>query len=194
MGDPRRLRNKFERPKKLWDVDRLAEEKSLKANFGLKNMRELWRATAELKKYRREARRLLSVTEEERRDDGKKILAKLAKMGILKEGSPLDDVLSLEVKDILERRLQTVVLRKGLARSMSQSRQLITHGFILVDGSRVTKPAYLVGIDEGLAYAKPIEISSKPAEEKAEPKAETKAEPKAEAKAEPKKEEAPTAS
>lgn len=171
MGDPRKLRNKFERPKKLWDVDRLAEEKRLKTDFGLKNMRELWRATAELKKYRREARRLLSVSEEERRDDAKKILVKLAKMGILKEGSPLDDVLSLEVKDVLERRLQTVVLRKGLAKSMAQSRQLITHGFIMVDGSRVTKPAYLVRTDENLAYSRPIEISSKPpAEEKPESK------------------------
>jgi len=65
MGDPRRLRNKFERPKKLWDVDRIKHDKTLKVEYGLKNMSELWRSTAELKKYRREARRLLSLTEEE---------------------------------------------------------------------------------------------------------------------------------
>ncbi len=170
MGDPRRLRNKYERPKKLWDVDRLKEEKGLKTEFGLKNMKELWRVTAILKKYRREARRLLSLTVEERKDDGKKILTKLVGMGILKDTSSLDDILSLEVREFLERRLETVVLRTGLARSMPQSRQLITHGFIMVDGRRVTRPGFLVGLNDVVAYAKPIDISSKPAEPKEEPK------------------------
>ena len=163
MGDPRRFRNKTERPKKLWDVDRLSHDKALKIEYGLKNMRELWRATAELKKYRREARRLLSVTEEDRRDDAKKILKKLARLGLLKEGSVIDDVLSLEVRVVLERRLQTIVLRKGLALSTVQSRQLITHGFIAIHGKRVTRPGYLVEVDdEGtLSHARPIELSSK---------------------------------
>jgi len=166
MGDPRKLRNKYERPKKLWDVDRLAEEKQLKLTYGLKNMRELWRATAELKKYRREARRLLSLGEEERRADANKVLAKLAKFGILKEGTGIDDVLSLEVREILERRLQTVVMRKGLARTMPQSRQLITHGYITVRGRRVTRPSYMVTVDEEIGYAKPIDLSTKtPVEE-----------------------------
>ncbi len=53
MGDPRRLRYKYERPKKLWDADRLTHDKALKLEYGLRNMRELWRATANLKKYRR---------------------------------------------------------------------------------------------------------------------------------------------
>lgn len=184
MGDPRKLRNKTERPKKLWDMDRLSHDKALKTEYGLKNMRELWRATAELKKYRREARRLLSLTEEDRRDDAKKVLSKLARMGILKEGAVIDDVLSLEVRTVLERRLQTMVLRKGLAFSTQQSRQLITHGFIAIKGRRVTRPGYLVEVDEesAIAHARPIELKSKepaPAEAKpAEAKpAETKAEP-----------------
>ncbi len=176
MGDPRRFRNKTERPKKLWDVDRLTQDKSLKVEYGLRNMRELWRATAELKKYRREARRLLSLTVEQRRDDGVKILRKLAKFGILKEGSVLDDVLSLEVRSILGRRLQTVVLRKGLARSVSQSRQLIAHGFISVNGNPVTRPGYLVNLAEEatILHAKPIELESKTPEPVTEAPAEQK--------------------
>ncbi len=171
MGDPRKLRNKYERPKKLWDEDRLSEEKALKSEFGLRNMRELWRSTAELKKYRREARRLLSLTEEGRRDDAKKILSKLARLGILKEGSVLDDVLSLEVKSVLERRLQTIVLRKGLARTISQSRQLITHGFIAINGKKVTRPGFMVSLHDeaALSYARQIDLSVKaPDEEKPE--------------------------
>jgi small subunit ribosomal protein S4 len=194
MGDPRRFRNKYERPQKLWDVDRITADKALRLGYGLRNMRELWMATAELKKYRREARRLNSVPEEERHDDVKKILTKLARLGILKEGASLDDVLSLEAKDVLERRLQTLVVRKGLARSMPQSRQLITHGFISVNGKRVSKPSYIVSLVEEatLSHSKPIDISikSEPDAVKAEgPK--TEAAPKAE---EPKTETAPAQS
>jgi small subunit ribosomal protein S4 len=182
MGDPRKLRNKYERPKKLWDVDRLAEEKGLKAEYGLRSMRELWRCTAELKKYRREARRLLSVTPEERRDDATKVLNKLARLGMLKEGAVIDDVLSLEVKAVLERRLQTMVLRKGLARTMSQSRQLITHGFIALNGRKVNRPSYIVRQDEevALSYTRQIDLSVKTETEKPEAPAAKAEPPKAE--------------
>jgi small subunit ribosomal protein S4 len=178
MGDPRKLRNKYERPKKLWDMDRLNQEKTLKTEYGLRNMRELWMAVAELKKYRREARRLLSLSEEERREDAKKILAKLARLGIMRDNSVLDDVLSLDVRVILERRLETLVLRKGLARTISQSRQLITHGFVAIGGKKVTRPSYLVSLEEEpkIGHARPIDISVKGAEEKSEAKAEPKAE------------------
>jgi small subunit ribosomal protein S4 len=163
MGDPPRLKNKYERPKMLWEMERLSHEKGLKKEYGLKNMRELWIALAELKKYRREARRLLSVTEEERARDSGKILTKLELLGMLKKGSGLDDVLSLSVRDFLERRLQTLVLRKGLARSMTQSRQLITHGFVSLQGRKVTAPGYIVDSarESTLAHARPIDIEVK---------------------------------
>lgn len=161
MGDPRKLRNKFDRPKKLWDVDRIKHDKTLKIEYGLKNMSELWRATAELKKFRREARRLLALTEEERTIGGEKILTKLARLGILKKGSDINDVLSLEVRNVLERRIQTVVTRKGLARTMKQARQLITHGFISLNGRRVNRPGVIVTESEekSIAYTKSIDIS-----------------------------------
>jgi len=127
MGDPRKLRNKYSTPKRLWDEDRIKNDKALRAEFGLKNSSEIWKATDELRKYRREARRLLSLTEEERLGDSEKILTKLARTGIMKEGK-LEDILELSVRTVLERRLQTIVMRKGLARTMKQSRQLITHG------------------------------------------------------------------
>lgn len=161
MGDPRRLRNKFERPKRLWDESRIEHDKKLKQEYGLKNSSEVWRAAAELKKYRREARRLLTLGGEERERVENKILTKLARLGIMKEGK-IEDVLSLEVKDILERRLQTVVVRKGLARTMRQARQLITHGFISVSGCRVTVPSYIVSIEDekSIVYTKPIDLSA----------------------------------
>ena len=161
MGDPPKLRNKFERPKRLWDKDRLEEDKGFKNDYGLKNMKELWVMSGELKKYRRVARRLLSVTEEERKEDAQKILTKLYKRGVLKQGAVLEDVLTLTIRDLLERRLQTLVVRKGLARTMAQSRQLITHGFISLKNRKVKTPSYLVdaGDEAALGYAKPIDVS-----------------------------------
>ncbi|HLD60247.1 MAG TPA: 30S ribosomal protein S4 [Candidatus Bilamarchaeaceae archaeon] len=160
MGDPPKLRNKYSRPQRLWDVDRLKNEKGLKREFGLKNMRELWMTETQLKKYRREARRLLALTQEERENSEQKVLSKLVKLGVLKDGASLDDVLSLSVRDFLERRLQTIVKRKDMARTMVQSRQLITHGFISVNDQRVSVPSYLVDAktEGSISYAKKIDI------------------------------------
>ncbi|BAM47041.1 MAG: 30S ribosomal protein S4 [Amphibacillus sp.] len=45
---------------------------------------------------------------------------------------------------LLESRLDNIVYRLGLARTRRQARQLVNHGHILVDGSRVDIPSYLV--------------------------------------------------
>lgn len=48
----------------------------------------------------------------------------------------------------LERRLDNVVMRLGLADSRSQARQLVTHGHITVNGRKMTVPSYLVEIGD----------------------------------------------
>ena len=52
------------------------------------------------------------------------LLLRLKKMGVLDQTAVLDNVLDLSIEDLLERRLQTIVFRKGLARTIFQSRQL----------------------------------------------------------------------
>ena len=51
----------------------------------------------------------------------------------------------------LERRLDNVVYRMGLAGSRSQARQLVLHGHILVKGQKVNIPSYLVTVGEEVA-------------------------------------------
>ncbi len=162
MGDPRKFGNKYEHPKKLWESARINEESALKREYGLKTMRELWVMNQELKVMRREARRLLSVSEEERQRDIPKLMNKLDRLGILGRDSKLEQVLSLTIKDILERRLQTRVYKKGLAKSAKQARQLITHGFISIKGRKMDSPSYLVPIseDESVAYYKKINLDA----------------------------------
>ena len=51
----------------------------------------------------------------------------------------------------LERRLDNVVYRMGLAGSRSQARQLVLHGHIRVKGHKVNIPSYLVQVGEDIA-------------------------------------------
>ncbi|MFA5320310.1 MAG: 30S ribosomal protein S4 [Candidatus Omnitrophota bacterium] len=48
----------------------------------------------------------------------------------------------------LERRLDNVIFRLGLAVSRAQARQVVRHNFIWIDGTRVNIPSYQVSKDE----------------------------------------------
>ncbi len=159
MGDPRRSKKKYKKPKRLWDKERIMEESALKKEYGLKATREVWIALEELRRVRREARKLLALGEEERKKREKIIIDKLKRLNI--NASSIDDILSLTVRDFLERRLQTLVFRKGLAKTPKQARQLIVHGFIAIDGVRQVSPGRLVRKDEEdkISYYKPINLS-----------------------------------
>ena len=51
---------------------------------------------------------------------------------------------------MLERRLDNVVWRAGLASSRSQARQLVSHGHVLVAGHKVNIPNYLVKVGDDI--------------------------------------------
>ena len=194
MGDPRKLSKKYKRPLKLWDKSRISEESKLKREYGLKNTREVWIAKEELRRVRREARRSLALPEEEREKAIKKVKDKLVRLNIASGDVSIDDILGLSVRDFLERRLQTLVYRKGLAKTPKQARQLIVHGYIAVDGTRVTAPGYIVTKDkeEKISYYKnadnifkqPIPASEEKSEESPEEAPAEGEAPEAEAKAE----------
>ena len=148
MGDPKKQRKKYESPRFPWRVDVLQEELKLLGQYGLRNKRELWRHETMLSKFRGIARSLIGKTPEERKRMGEMLLARLKKLGVMHETAVLDDILDSTIEDILERRLQTIIFRKGLAKSIYQARQLVTHGHIVVGDQRVTAPSYLVPTKE----------------------------------------------
>ncbi len=141
----------YETPNHPYQGERIASESGLLGTYGLKNKEELWRAESELRNYRREARKLIGEAGGDVRTaehEGEQFLTRLKRIGILGEADSLDNVLGLEVTDILERRLQTQVYRKGLANTTKQARQFITHGHITVEGRRVRVPSYTVSVAE----------------------------------------------
>jgi small subunit ribosomal protein S4 len=156
MGDPKRQRKKYETPSHPWIKERLDRERVLKRNYALKNKKELWRHETQLKEFRRRARRLLAARGKQAEIERQQLLQRLYRLGLLPADAVLDDVLSLTVEDVLERRLQTIVYRKGLARTMKQARQLIVHGHIEVNGQVIRSPGYLVLREEedAITYAK----------------------------------------
>jgi small subunit ribosomal protein S4 len=97
-----------------------------------------------LSKFRSNARTLIGETPEERKKMEDELLTRLKKLGVLDETAVLDDVLDSTIEDILERRFQTIVFRKGLAKTMQQARQLIVHGHMAIGNRRVTTPGYFV--------------------------------------------------
>ena len=161
MGDPRRQRRKHETPRFPWRTDVLQSELKLIGQYGLRNKRELWRHKTTLSRFRELARSLLGMPAEQRQRIEKQLLDRLNRLGILAETAVLDDVLDLAIEDLLERRLQTMVFSKGMAKSVYQARQLITHGHIAIDGRRVPSPSYIVLKDDEakLAYTPTSNLS-----------------------------------
>ena len=52
---------------------------------------------------------------------------------------------------LLERRLDNAVYRMGIGASRAESRQIVNHGHITVNGKNVNIPSYLVNVDDVIA-------------------------------------------
>jgi small subunit ribosomal protein S4 len=148
MGDPRKPHKGYETPRHPWRKDQLEEELHLVGDYGLRNKRELRRHETDLSQIRGIARTLLGAEEAQRGPLERQYLTSLARQGILPEAATVDNILDLNVKDLMERRLQTVVYRTGLAKSIHQARQFVLHGHVSIAGDIVTVPSYVVRRDQ----------------------------------------------
>lgn len=148
MGDIKRQRKKYQTPLHPWRRDRLEKEKILKVSYGTKNKTELYIMDSELRGFKKQIKNLVSSTSAQAEKEKQQLFQKLVKLGLISpDQTNSDAVLGLDTKDIMERRLQTVVVKKGLAKTLKQSRQMITHGHITVNNKKITSPSYLVPVE-----------------------------------------------
>jgi small subunit ribosomal protein S4 len=162
MGDPKKSRKRWQGPRHPWKKDNLIKELSLVGKFGLRNKRELWCSNSVLKSYRKQAGTILALEESERVVKEKDLINKLSKLGLLNEGAVLDSILGLNVEDILERRLQTILLKNNKATTPYQARQMIVHGHVRIGNRRVSSPGYLVSRAEESQISCTLDFGLKP--------------------------------
>ncbi len=144
MGDPKKPKKKYIGPSHPWQKARIELERDLMKEYGIKNKKELWKMDSIRKKAAMHAKKLIADTSEQGEKERQELVEKLARMGFIERGAEIDDILSISLKDVLERRLQTMVFKRGLAHSIKQARQFIVHGHITVNGKKVTSPSYIV--------------------------------------------------
>lgn len=137
----KRKHKSYSRPKKPYDKPRIEEEAQIKKEFGLKNKKEIWKSDAKIKSIRERAKKLIKKSPEEQ----KIFFKRLNEMGL--KVTSIAEVLSLNKKDILNRRLQTIVFLKKLVPTIKAARQMITHKKVLVEGKAINIPSYIVPVD-----------------------------------------------
>lgn len=148
MGDPRHFRKKYDTPSHPWQSVRITEEAALKKEFGIPTNTEIWKMLSKLKDFKDRVKKLVPRVGKQAEIERAQLLTKLQSLSLLQTGETLDKVLSLTLKNVMDRRLQSLLVKKGLARTMKQARQMITHEHVLVKDKKITAPSYLVDIAE----------------------------------------------
>lgn len=144
----RKLRKQYQTPMHPWNKERIDEERELSRDFGLRNKREIYKMNTILKTFKNTAKRLLARTDAQAEIERGHLMTKLTNLGIIQDGASFDEVLGLGIKTLLARRLQSILVKRRLARSTLQARQFITHRHIIINGQQITSPSYLVPLSE----------------------------------------------
>merc|ERR1711896_126814 len=119
-------------------------------NFSKKSKREIWRVRLALAKIRGIARTLPTKDEKDpkRMFEGQALMRRMIRYGILDEDKQrLDYVLGLKIENFMERRLQTLVFKRGLAKSIHHARVLIRQRHICVGRQIVNVPSFMVRVE-----------------------------------------------
>src|SRR3989338_6826003 len=123
----KRIRRKFIPPTHPWQSSRIEKEKEYIKNYGFKRKSEIWRAESLLRKSKSQAKELTALKTKQSELETKQLINRLVSLGLINENAKLEDILALTSEKLFERRLQTQVLRKALAKTITQSRQFIVH-------------------------------------------------------------------
>lgn len=148
MGDPKKHRKKYSGPGHPWQKERIDEEAKLKVEYGIKNKTEIWRMNSFLREISDQAKSLVTREGVQADKEKEQLLARVKRYGLLPTDATIDAILSITLRDVLERRLETQVYKKNFSHSAKQARQFITHRHVSVKGKLITSPSYIVSVEE----------------------------------------------
>ena len=148
MGDPKKIRKSYTPPSHPWQRARIDAEKAIVTEFGVKNKKEIWKMEAVMRSFTSQAKKLIVGSSKQALLEKQNLIKRLQKYGLVGAQASIDQILGLSLKDIMNRRLQTIVLKKGLASTVSQARQMITHKHVIVGDKKISSPSYLVSLEE----------------------------------------------
>lgn len=144
MGDPKLPKKKYKTPSHPWQKVRIDEEKDLMKEYGVKNKKEIWKMNSVLKNFHEQAKSLIVSRTSQADRERIQMMERLASYGLVERTSGLDTVLGLTIKNVMDLRLQTLIVKQGLAHSIGQARQFITHRHVMIGDKVITSPSYLV--------------------------------------------------
>lgn len=149
MGIAKKQRKKRVFHKKRWDKVTIEEDKKLVKEYAMKNKKEIRKFELYLKNIKEQAKefnrhRITGLPQE-----AKDFINRQYLMGFLTTPeAELDDVLSISLRDLLDRRLSSIVYKKKMAQSPQQARQLIVHGHVEYNGQKITSPNILIPLEK----------------------------------------------
>lgn len=139
---PIRKHKRFSRPRKMYDLALIKEERGLIKKYGLKSRREVWKAADAIKKIRNNAKKRITADEKIK----EQFVERQRKKGF--EVNNIADVLALNKEDYLKRRLESIVVKKKFAKTHKQARQFIAHRHVKIAGSVINIPGHLTNLED----------------------------------------------
>src|SRR3989344_2155091 len=118
MGDIKRLKKEYTTPMHPWNATRILLERDIKFKYGVGNKKEIWKMESQLKAFKDQAKKLLTRVDAQAAKERQQMQERMTSLGLVKTGGGIDDILSLQLRDIMNRRLQTIVLKRRMARSI----------------------------------------------------------------------------
>ena len=154
MGTTRKIRKKFERPAHPWQRARLEKEAVIKESYGIRRKTEIWKMNTILKNFKKQAKNLIAMTGKQVEIEKKQLIERLNRLGLVEMNATMDNILSLTLENLMDRRLQSKILATGMGRTVKQARQMIVHGHISVNENVISSPSYLVKVGDKISFTK----------------------------------------
>src|SRR5690348_16712285 len=107
MGDIKRFKKKYTTPMHPWNATRIMLEGEIKSKYGVANKKEIWKMESTLKSFKDQAKNLLTREDAQAAKEREQMQHRMVSLGLVKSGSGMDDILGLQLRDIMNRRLQT---------------------------------------------------------------------------------------